>query len=405
MRQAGVDALVATSALNITYLTDYYCWLDPITREYMMLPGASSDLLQSYAVLPLEGEPALVVNPMLAANAAEVWVTDLCTFGDHTIDFPAQQFGAQSDWEQRLSGLLRDAQPAATPTDALLGALRDKGLSDARIGIELDGLPERFHRFVSQSLPRAELKDCSNLLRLLRAVKSKDEVELLRRSAEINELAATEALHEAKPGRPISHVIHHYTKCIAEMDAHFDHFAYSPKGMGIATEPDYILGTDDVMYVDFGCSFQHVLSDSGTTLALGEWSTELAKTHESLRASVEAGARAMRPGSLVSSVQRAMQDALAERGITRCFPHGHSLGLAIRDYPIVMGASGLPITDDCVQVSSDLALEPNMVINLEAPVFCFGSTSVHIEQTFLMTDQGAESLLIQDRSQPVRPGG
>ena len=113
----------------------------------------------------------------------------------------------------------------------------------------------------------------------------------------------------------------------------------------------------------------------------------------------------MRPGALVSWVQRAMQEALEERGIRRCFPHGHSLGLAIRDYPIVMAASGLPIQDDCVHVSSDLALEPDMVINLEAPVFCFGSTSLHVEQTFLMTEQGAQPLLRQDRSQPVRPGG
>jgi Xaa-Pro dipeptidase len=405
MRQAGVDALVATSALNVTYFTDYYCWLDPVTSEYMMLPGASSDLLQSYAILPLDGEPGLIVNPMFVANAADLWVTDPYTFGEHTIDFPAQPPQLRSESERIAYDLLHESQPSPTATDALLTALRQKGLSNAQIGIELDGLPQRTRRLISQSLPRAELKDCSNLLRLLRAVKSQDEIELLRRSAEINEQAATEALDEARPGRPMSQVIHRYRTCIAEMDAHFDHFAYSPKGMGIATEPDYVLGTDDVMYVDFGCSFRHVLSDSGTTLALGAWPSELERTHGALRASVQAGVHAMKLGSLVSSVQRAMQEALEEKGIARCFPHGHSLGLAIRDYPIVMAASGLPIKDDCIQVSSDLALEPDMVINLEAPVFCFGSTSVHVEQTFLMTKEGAQALVPQDRSRPVRPGG
>jgi len=409
MRQAGLDALVATSALNVTYFTDYYCWMDPVTSEYMMLPGASSDRLQSYAILPLDGEPGLIVNPMFVANTADLWVTDLYTFGDHSIDFPAQPPRLQSESERIAYDLLHESQPSATATDALLTALQHRGLSDARIGIELDGLPEQTRRLIFQSLPRAELKDCSNLLRLLRAVKSRDEIELLRRSAEISEQAAMEALHEARPGRPASQVIRRYRACVAEMDAHFDHFAYSPRGMGIATEPDYVLGSDDAMYVDFGCSFRHVLSDSGTTLALGAWPGELERTHSALRASVQAGLDAMQPGSLVSSVQRAMQEALEERGhpggTRRCFPHGHSLGLAIRDYPIVMAASGLPIKDDCIQVSSDLALEPDMVINLEAPVFRFGSTSVHVEQTFLMTDQGARPLLPQDRSQPVRPGG
>jgi Xaa-Pro aminopeptidase len=379
--------------------------MDAVTSEYMMLPGASSDLLQSYAVLPLDGEPGLIVNPVFVANAADLWVTDLYTFGDHIIDFPAQPPPLRSESERKAYDLLHESQPSATATDALLAAIHRKGLTDARIGMELDGLPARTRRLISQSLPQAELKDCSNLLRLLRAVKSQDEIELLRRSAEINEQAAKDALDEARPGRPISQVIHRYRTGIAEMDAHFDHFAYGPRGMGIATEPDYVLGGDDVMYVDFGCGFRHVLSDSGTTLALGAWPRSLARTHGALCASVRAGLEAMRPGSLASSVQRAMQEALEERGITRSFPHGHSLGLAIRDYPIVMAASGLPMEDDCVQVSSDLALEPDMVINLEASVFCFGSTSVHVEQTFLVTDQGARPLVPQDRSQPVRPGG
>jgi Xaa-Pro aminopeptidase len=72
---------------------------------------------------------------------------------------------------------------------------------------------------------------------------------------------------------------------------------------------------------------------------------------------------------------------------------------------MIMPASGLPIKDDCVEVSSDLKIEPNMVINLEAPVFCFGAISLHIEQTFLVTERGAEPLLPQRRSHPVRPQG
>jgi Xaa-Pro aminopeptidase len=70
---------------------------------------------------------------------------------------------------------------------------------------------------------------------------------------------------------------------------------------------------------------------------------------------------------------------------------------------MIMPASGLPIEDDCVQVSSDLEIEPDMVINLEAPVFRFGGSSLHVEQTFLVTEQGAEPLLPQERVHPARP--
>jgi Xaa-Pro aminopeptidase len=407
MSEAGVDALIATSPVNITYFTDYFSWLDPLMKEYMTRPGASSDLLQSYAVLPLEGDPALVVPPLFAVNAAELWVRDLYTFGDPGMDFPQGQPSFHGEREKSLYRLLSDPQPPSSPTDALLDALRDRGLDDARLGIELDGLPERTRGLIAESLPGAELKDCSNLLRLIRAVKSQDEIDRLRRAAEISEVAAMEALQEARPGRPISECIRHYKMRIGAMGANFDHFAYTPRGMGIATEPEYTFGANDVMYVDFGCSYRQILSDSGTTLALGAWSGELERTHSALLASVEAGVAALRPGARASSVQRAMQEALVERGhpggTGTSFPHGHSLGLEVRDYPMIMPASGLPLKDACVEVSSDLEIEPDMVINLEAPVFRFGDTSLHVEQTFLMTERGAEPLLPQERARPVRP--
>ena len=56
MRRCEVDVLVATSPTNVTYFSDYYSWLDSQFKEYMMSPGASSDLDQTapYAVFPLE---------------------------------------------------------------------------------------------------------------------------------------------------------------------------------------------------------------------------------------------------------------------------------------------------------------------------------------------------------------
>ena len=81
MRECGLDALIATSHLNITYFTGYFCWLDPTIRGFMLQPGAPASLaLPGYAVFPLEGEPALVLNPLFAVNAADLWVRDLHVF-------------------------------------------------------------------------------------------------------------------------------------------------------------------------------------------------------------------------------------------------------------------------------------------------------------------------------------
>ena len=75
MRRYELDVLVASSPANITYFSDYYCWADMLMKEYMLAPGGSSNLHQGYAVFPLEGDPALVINhSVFAVNAVDSWV-------------------------------------------------------------------------------------------------------------------------------------------------------------------------------------------------------------------------------------------------------------------------------------------------------------------------------------------
>jgi Xaa-Pro dipeptidase len=405
MRRYELDVLVATSPPNITYFTDYFCWLDPLFKEYMMAPGTSSEIAQRYAVFPLEGEPALVVSPLMAVNAADSWVRDLYLFGDTGLDYSIAPTRVDTlpDRERRLFDRLSDTPPSANSTDALLNILKARGLTDARIGIEMDGLSPSAKSALAGALPRASVKDCSNLIRLIRMVKSQDEIALLTRAAQISETAGMESLALARSGRPIADLIQHYRARIAEMGADFDHFAFGIRGMGIATEPSYILTEDDVLYVDFGCLYQHYFSDTGTTLALCEPSSVLAERHRALRECVAAAVDVMQPGAKASAVQATMWRTLTGYGITACFPHGHGLGVEVRDYPIIVADNRLRIRDDCVDVPSDLLLEENMIVNLEAGIFMHGVASLHIEQTFLVTASGARQLVPQDRTQPFMP--
>jgi Xaa-Pro aminopeptidase len=89
--------------------------------------------------------------------------------------------------------------------------------------------------------------------------------------------------------------------------------------------------------------------------------------------------------------------------ITASFPHGHGLGLEVRDYPIIVADNEKRIRDDCVDVSSDLPLESDMVINLEAMIAMPGTGSLHIEQSFVVTPEGSRLLAPQDRTGPIQP--
>ena len=400
MREYGLDALVATSPVNITYFTDYYCWIDPLFKEFMMVPGASSNLAQAYAVFPLEGEPALVVNPLFAANTEELWVKDLHIFGSAGLDdsLPA---GELPESLHRFQELLHAPNGNDTPTDALLSILIQRGLTGARIGLETEGLPPETKDVIARALPGASLKNCSDLIRMVRMVKSAEEIQRLTRSAEINEQAAMESLALARPGLAVSEMAGHYRALAAQKGADFDHFAFGVRGLGMTTETGYQLAEDDVLYVDYGCIYRYCFSDSGTTLAMRELPPELSERFAALRACMDAGEEAMRPGARASNVADAMVDALHDRGITASFPHGHGVGLEVRDYPVLVPDNGLRVKDDCVDLPSDLTLEADMVLNLEAPLFMPGVGSLHIEQSYVVTPQGSRPLVDQERRQPV----
>ncbi len=402
MRRYDLDVLIATSPVNITYFSDYYCWLDSSFKEYMITPGASSNLFQAYAVFPLEGEPALVVSPLFAVNAADLWVRDLHIFGDPGLDDSLPP-GELPDTINRLNELVHGPQRNATSTDALLSILSGRGLTGARIGLEMESLPVEIADAIARALPGATIKDCTNLIRLIRMVKSSEENTRVTRAAQINEEAAMESLALARPGTPVADLVACYRSRVAELGAEFEHFAFGVRGLGIATEPNYVLTDDDLLYVDSGCIYQHYFSDSGTTLTMSEPSTDLFERHAALRACIASGVETIEPGARASAVSDAMWKTLNAHGITASFPHGHGLGLEVRDYPIVVADNGLRIRDDCVDVPSDLPLESDMVINLEAGIFMPAIGSLQIEQSFVVTANGCRSLVPQDRTRPVQP--
>ena len=403
MRRCGLDALVATSPANVTYFSDYHCWIDSVFKEYMMRPGASSDRMHTYVVLPLHGEPALVIDPLLAVNATDVWVQDLQVHGKPGLH-EAMAPVSTTDVDRRMRTVLEKSESNSTSTGALINALKARGLKAARIGLEMEGLPAHVSSEIREALPQITMADCTNLMRLIRMVKSKEEISRLTRAAQIAEQAAVEALSLARSGVSIADLVQHYRAQVAGAGADFEHFAYSVRGWGISVESNYQLTDADVLYVDYGCIYNHYYSDTGTTLAMRDPKADVADIFTALRECMDAGIAAIRPGVKVSGVQQVMQATLGQRGIKDAFPHGHGLGLEVRDYPILVPDTQLRIRDDCVDEASDLPLEVDMVFNLEAPVFIPGIGGLHIEQTFVVTADGCRPLVEQKRDFPFVPG-
>ena len=378
MKRCDLDALIATAPVSVTYFSDYYLWLSPIFKQFMMDPGAPSNLDLSYAVLPREGDPALLVDPMTQTNAAESWMCSPCD-------------GRLVKGESGENSLLQ----------SLIETIQARGLSEADIGLEMEGMPSKDREVLERELPKIRFRDCSNLIRLIRMVKSEEELHRLERAAQIAEEAGAKSLALAAPGRPVQDLVQAFRADVAQQGADFDHFAFSIHGAGLATEPDYMLPADESLFIDFGCIYRYYFSDTGTTLITGKLTRRDQDKYKIIVESVIAGAEVMRPGVKASQVHQAMIQVLRKSSLTTEYAHGHGLGLEVRDYPILVADNGKRIRDECVDVASDLLLEEGMVLNLESPLYYQQGHALHVERTFVVTDNSARPLVGQDRSMPL----
>ena len=402
MRCAGIDAIVATSPVNVTYFTGYHNWLAGQFKDFMVRPGGNGDLLPTFGLYPAEGAPALVVDAALTVNAMDIEGLELRPVGGAMLD-RAGGVAVLTRRQREVYELLAAGPLEQTAVQALAALLQARGLERGRVGLEIEGMPAGVLAEVRDALPEVEFAECANLIRLVRMVKTGEEIARMARAATIGEQAAASALATARPGRSMRELGQVFRSEVAAQGADLDHFAYGVKGMGLATETDYVPDAGDIMYVDYGCLYRNYCSDSGLTLALGPLPEVWANCYEGLCECLAAGRRAMVPGVRSSAVPAAMWAALEERGIAVSFPHGHGVGLEVRDYPILVADTGLRIRDDCVDELADLPLEEKMVLNMEAMVFALGEASVHIEQSFVVGSEGAEPLVEQDRSGPFIP--
>lgn len=402
MVEAGLDVLVATSPVNVTYFTGYSCWLGPVFREFMVRPGGSCDLLPTFAVFTAKSETALVVDGVLGLNAGELDIDEIYL----TRTLPMEQGTPTEDLyagEALLVQKFAEGAFAESAADGLAQALQARGLSDARIGLDSEFLSAKVRAQLTDLLPRASIRNCSNLLRLMRMVKSVEEARRMRRALEIAEVAAKEAFSSASVGQPLSQITQSYHESVTRLGGQFEHMAYGPRGAGITTYSSEALRSDDCFYADFGTVFEDYLSDTGFTFSVKPLSGQMLDKYQTLRDSIAETASWMRPGMRASEVAHYIKQYLAERGITETFPHGHGVGLEPRDYPILVPDTGLRVQDDCIDVPADLPLEEGMVLNLETPLFMPPEASLHVEQTFLLTATGAEPFVQQERKEPIRP--
>ncbi|HEX4433825.1 MAG TPA: aminopeptidase P family protein [Acidimicrobiales bacterium] len=138
----------------------------------------------------------------------------------------------------------------------------------------------------------------------------------------------------------------------------------------------------DPVVVDFGATYEGYRSDMTRTFCVdAEPEGELARIFSVVQASQAAGAAAVRPGVSAKDVDDICRRIIADAGWAERFEHGtgHGVGLDIHEAPTVsqMGTA---------------ILAPGFVVTVEPGVYVPGHGGVRVEDTLVVTEDGARTL-------------
>lgn len=394
MEMYRLDALLVTHPIHVRYFTGYHSWLENQLRQYMIHPGGSDALVGCMALITGKSKVTLFCPELHAADTVALPADQVVLYG-------ADESPQRDSSSHKKTSRTPQRQKGSNIFHAIDQTLRTHGLKKARIGYDSSGLTREQTYELKKLHPHIRFLSATNVIRLIRAVKTEHEISLLQKAARISESSIFDSLKSFDDQMTTIDLANTFRQQLSGQHADFDHLAFSIRGNGIATMSTHTPREGEIMYLDFGCVYSGYCSDSGFSFCLKPKASSIQrhqKKYAILKECIDLGASLLQPGKRCSEVIKSMIEFLKKNQITHSHPQGHGLGCEIREYPILMPPTGLPLKDQCMKLDSDMLLEKNMVINLETMIFNENDSALHIEKSFLIKYHTAKELIPQNRN-------
>jgi Xaa-Pro aminopeptidase len=220
----------------------------------------------------------------------------------------------------------------------------------------------------------------------LRAVKADEELDAIRRAAEITDEAFDRLGNERFIGRTEGELAWRMQQLLHELGAETASFSPVVASGPNAARPHHFpgqrkVGAGDTVIVDAGCTIEGYCSDCTRTFAAGSLSDELRRAYEVCLEAQIAGVEATQPGASGPGVDAAARDRIEAAGFGEMFGHGlgHGVGLAVHEAPRL------------AKESTDTLQERN-VVTVEPGIYMAGVGGIRIEDLVVVREGGPEVL-------------
>jgi Xaa-Pro aminopeptidase len=345
MRREGLGALVALSPENVAYAIGYMVPSHPTNRAR-----------RTITVLTSDGRAVLIVVSVEEALARE---------------------------QSRITDVRAYHQFRDHPMDVLADVLCELGVASSPIGMELDYLPTLDYLHLRERLPALDLRPNRELYLRARLVKGPDEIAHLRRIAHISDLAEATAWRELRDGMTEKRLAAIITAALlAEGGDGLRLLVGAGERSGIVNPKpsDRVIREGDVVRVEVLGNLANYQSNVTRTGVVGRPTVEQREIWTVLMDARRAALEGLRPGAVARELWRAYAEVCRRGSIEPTLAFlGHGIGLTGHEEPY--------ITAD-----KDLVLEPGVVLTYEPFYMIPGRMGFHIEDMFLVTDDGYENL-------------
>ncbi|MRH43155.1 M24 family metallopeptidase [Aquibacillus halophilus] len=260
-----------------------------------------------------------------------------------------------------------------------------KQLGLNRIGFEKDDFTYGVYEQYKNDLP-VDLIPTRGLVEKLRLVKTAEEIQIMKKAAEIADKAFEHILSYIKPGVKeidVSNELEFYMRKIGATSSSFDIIVASGYRSalphGVASDKEIKSG--ELVTLDFGALYNGYCSDITRTVAVGKISEELNTIYHTVLEAQLRGMQGIKAGITAKEADDLTRNYIKEKGYGDYFGHstGHGLGLEVHEGP------GLSFR-------SKEVLKEGMVVTVEPGIYIQGIGGCRIEDDTLITKEGNEPL-------------
>lgn len=284
----------------------------------------------------------------------------------------------------------------ANPCTALVEKIRQSGLGNARIGIDLTShaLTAQMFDALKRALPNVEFVDVDGLPWKLRKVKSKAEIEKLGLACAINDATMLDIVNAAGPGFTEREAAHLAVEAIVRHGG-------DPGYPGVITAAkggwdflhghlhDTALEDGDILHVELLVSYEGYSSRMMRNVVIGDIPSDLALLSKKMVELQDKQIAAMKPGAIAKDVDRIVRNGALEAGLREEYENITGYTLGYYSNARLMRASDFTWV---FLPTSEWELEEGMVFHMYT-----SASGIAISETVLVGPNGGERLTKTER--------